>query len=58
MFKDEKRGRKLLIKLAAIIPLTDELHQIPIRGRDFSVFDIMADLLGFLLIIWIFRNKK
>ena len=48
--------RKLLI-IATIVPLADELHQIPIPGRMFSVWDILADLIGFLIIIIIYRKK-
>ena len=48
--------RKTLI-LALIVPLLDELHQIPIPGREFSVWDIAADLLGFALVLLIFRIK-
>jgi VanZ family protein len=45
-----ENGKNLTI-LALIIPLVDELHQIPIPGRSFSVYDILADLAGFLIII-------
>jgi VanZ family protein len=48
---------KRLMLLAAIIPLTDELHQIPIPGRFFSIWDIVADLIGFSIIILIYRKK-
>ena len=48
---------KRLMLLAAIIPLADELHQIPIPGRFFSVWDIVADLIGFSIIILIYRKK-
>lgn len=42
---------KLLSVLAVIIPIFDELHQIPISGRYFSYYDILADFLGFLMVI-------
>ncbi len=42
---------KLLSVLAVIIPIFDELHQIPIPGRCFSYYDILADFLGFLTVI-------
>ncbi|RLC50596.1 MAG: hypothetical protein DRI23_03780 [Candidatus Cloacimonadota bacterium] len=48
---------KRLTLLAAIIPLADELHQIPIPGRFFSIWDIVADLIGFSIIILIYRKK-
>jgi VanZ family protein len=43
--------------LALIVPLFDELHQIPIPGRNFSGWDIAADLLGFCLVLIIFRFR-
>jgi len=48
---------KLLALLAVIIPILDELHQIPIPGRTFSFFDIGADFLGFLAVIIYFKLK-
>ncbi|MCF7793137.1 MAG: VanZ family protein [Candidatus Cloacimonetes bacterium] len=48
---------KKLLLLALIIPLFDELHQIPIPGRGFSGWDILADLIGFAIVIFIFRKK-
>jgi len=49
---------KKLYLLAVFVPILDELHQIPIPGREFSVYDIFADMLGFLVIILIFRFRK
>ena len=48
---------KLLSILAVLIPIFDELHQIPISGRSFSFFDILADFLGFLIVIIYFKIK-
>ena len=48
---------KLLCLFAVIIPIFDELHQIPIPGRTFSFFDICADFLGFLVVIIYFKLK-
>ena len=48
---------KKLILLALTVPLFDELHQIPIPGRMFSVWDVIADFIGFLTIILIFKRK-
>ena len=48
---------KLLSILAVLIPIFDELHQIPIPGRFFSYYDILADLLGFLTVIIYFKIK-
>ncbi len=48
---------KLLCVLAVIIPIFDELHQIPISGRSFSYYDILADFLGFLTVIIYFKIK-
>jgi len=48
---------KLLSVLAVVIPIFDELHQIPIPGRSFSYYDILADFLGFLMVIIYFKIK-
>lgn len=48
---------KLLSILAVLVPIFDELHQIPIPGRSFSYFDILADFLGFLAVIIYFKIK-
>jgi len=52
-----KTFRKISL-LAIFLPIIDELHQIPIPGRDFSFLDILADYCGFLLIIIIFKIKS
>ena len=48
---------KLLSILAVLVPIFDELHQIPIPGRFFSYYDILADFLGFLTVIIYFKIK-
>lgn len=48
---------KKLILLSLTVPLFDELHQIPIPGRMFSVWDVIADFIGFLAIIIIYKIK-
>ena len=48
---------KLLTILSVLIPILDELHQIPIPGRYFSYYDILADFLGFLTVIIYFKIK-
>ena len=40
-----------LIYMLFTIPLLDELHQLLIPGRQFSFYDIVADMLGFSMII-------
>lgn len=40
-----------LFFLGILISIFDELHQIPIPGRQFSWFDVIADLLGFFTYI-------
>ncbi len=49
---------KRLWCLALIVPLFDELHQIPIPGRAFSVWDIFADILGFAALIFIYKKMQ
>jgi len=48
---------RILIILAVTVPVFDELHQIPIPGRSFSYLDILADFMGFLIIIIYFKLK-
>ena len=56
--KEFHKTIKKLYLLAVFVPILDELHQIPIPGREFSVYDIFADMLGFMVIILIFRFRK
>ncbi|MFO7897194.1 MAG: VanZ family protein [Candidatus Cloacimonadales bacterium] len=56
--KTYRQNAKSLLLLALIIPLLDELHQIPIPGRSFSVYDIIADIAGFALIIIYCRWRR
>lgn len=44
--------------MVAIIPILDETHQLFIPGRDFSVFDILADSIGFISVILYLYYKK
>ena len=53
---DRKTIRKLIL-LAVLVPIFDELHQIPIPGRSFSWWDILADMIGFWIIILIYAKK-
>ncbi len=55
---DFKKTQHTLILLSIIVPIFDEIHQIPIPGRQFSLLDIIADFIGFATIIVIFKNKK
>ena len=48
---------RALLVLALIIPFADEVHQIPIPGREFSIFDIIADMLGFTVILILLKQK-
>ncbi|MDP8201372.1 MAG: VanZ family protein [Candidatus Tenebribacter burtonii] len=59
MFDTEQYTQKLklLSILAVFIPIFDELHQIPIPGRSFSYYDILADFLGFITVILYFKIK-
>ena len=59
--KGRKQNATSLIYMMLTIPLLDELHQIPIPGRTFSYYDILADVLGFVIIIiysYKFSKKK
>ena len=56
--KDISKTFKKILLLAIFLPIIDELHQIPIPGRDFSFLDILADYCGFLFIIVIFKIKS
>ncbi|MDN5353715.1 MAG: VanZ like family [Candidatus Cloacimonadota bacterium] len=53
--KDNSVVRKKHYFLAVIIPVLDELHQIPIPGRYFDFSDIVADLLGFAIIFLLIK---
>jgi VanZ family protein len=49
-----KNGKDLIRSLmmwALIIPFLDEIHQIPIPGREFSIYDVGADMIGFGVVI-------
>lgn len=50
-----KTLRRLII-LAMWVPLLDELHQIPIPGRMFSWWDLLADLSGIGLAILLMQT--
>lgn len=49
---------RYLLFLSVIVPTVDELHQIPIAGRTFSVWDIVADVMGFLVVFCLYRFLK
>lgn len=57
--KTRRQNAKTLFILMLIIPLLDELHQWPIPGRSFSFYDILADCIGFLIVIILcyYRDK-
>jgi len=59
MHEKELSGKILnrLLLLALIVPLFDEIHQIPIPGRSFSPWDLLADLFGFAIVFFLFRIK-
>lgn len=46
-----------LLLLALIVPLLDEIHQIPIPGRSFSGWDILADLFGLSLVFLLYSKR-
>jgi len=56
--RDQKGLIRFLISLALIIPVLDELHQIPIPGREFCIFDIIADIAGFAAVIFLLKIKQ
>ena len=49
---------KILLLLSILVPLFDELHQIPIRGRYFSFYDLFADFLGFIITFLFFYKEN
>jgi len=54
-------ARRRIYALCLWVPLADELHQIPIPGRMFSWWDLLADLVGIglmLIIVGIIHNLK
>jgi VanZ family protein len=55
--RDERGVIKILILSALIIPVLDELHQIPIPGREFCIFDMIADMAGFAAAIFLLKIK-
>jgi len=56
--KDQRSIKKILILTALTIPLIDELHQIPIPGREFSIYDIIADMIGFAVILILVSSNR
>ncbi len=50
---------KQLFLFSVIAPIIDELHQLMIQGRDCSIYDMMADFLGFfaVIVIIVLRNS-
>ena len=58
MHKEKQYVLKKLCFLAAVVPLFDELHQIPIPGRTFSYLDIIADISGFMIIFFYFKFRN
>lgn len=61
-YKSQKADPKVLSRrltiLLVIVPLFDELHQIPIPGREFSFYDIGADILGFSVVLLLLFFKQ
>jgi len=39
--------------ICVLYGLSDEIHQLYVTGREFSVFDLMADAVGSVIGIWI-----
>jgi VanZ family protein len=54
---DKKKQYKNLIFLSILVPITSEIIQIPIPGREFSIYDIVANFLGFLSALVFFYKK-
>jgi len=49
--RDEAYILKEIIILSLILPLLTELIQIPIPGRTFCLLDILANYIGFMIVI-------
>jgi len=58
--RNPKPQLRYLLFLSVIVPIIDELHQIPISGRSFSFWDILADFMGFITVFCLYRffNKN
>lgn len=60
-FTYKERNRKLTLKkifLISLFPIIDEIHQLFIAGRDFSYYDILANLLGYYFTIILLKHIK
>lgn len=59
-FKTDNHRHQIrnLLLFAVFLPLIDEVHQIPIPGRFFSWWDVLADISGLLAVILILKLHK
>lgn len=47
---------RLGILASVIYGMTDEIHQHWVPGRDASSLDLLADILGIILFVWIYKR--
>jgi VanZ family protein len=52
---DSKYPVLLPIVIGMVFAVSDELHQAFVPGRDADVFDVMADFLGILAFVFLYR---
>ena len=52
---DSKYPVLLPIVIGMVFAVSDELHQAFVPGRDADVFDVMADFLGILVFVFLYR---
>ncbi len=58
-FQNSERRQKffqITLFICIIYALTDEFHQFWVQGRDASIYDFIADLLGIVVFAWLYKK--
>jgi VanZ family protein len=58
MTRGKSKNLRFLLGIAFIISILAEIIQIPIPGREFCIFDILANLSGFITALAIHHKKR